>query len=90
MIMTLSFMEKMIDKERRAFLNEEQTPEKKYKLCALDYKGLLVTRNFAEDRGEDAIESARRYWTKPHFLYVELFCVKDGEIFVRYHGVRTV
>ncbi len=90
MIMTLSFMEKTIEKERRAFLQEKQTPEKKYKLCALDFNGLLVTRCFAEDKNADALESARWYWTKPHFLYVELFCIKDGKIFVCYHGVRSL
>ncbi|MBP5696907.1 MAG: hypothetical protein J6X11_09740 [Treponema sp.] len=90
MIMTMRFMEEVIEKERRAFLNEKQTPEKKYKLCALDFNGLLVTRCFAEGKKEYALESAQRYWSKPNFLYVELFCVKDGEIFVCYHGARIM
>ena len=57
-------------------------------LRAIDRNGIMVGRKYTRENEEEAREAARNYWTKPGFLYVEVFYVQDGKLTVLYHGYR--
>ncbi len=57
-------------------------------LRAIDNNGLMVGRKIKADDEAYAREMARDYWTKPRFVYVELFKCDDRKFTVLYHGFR--
>lgn len=57
-------------------------------LRAIDNNCLMFGRKIKADDEAYARELAKDYWTKPWFIYVELFQCENGKFTVLYHGFR--
>lgn len=78
-------LELVMEGERKKCITEN---DDMYWLRAIDYKGIMVGRKFSRYNEAEAREMAKKYWTNPAFLYVEVFYMNDGKLNVLYHGYR--
>ncbi len=80
-------IERAMEAERRKCLAEN---DGELWLRAIDCHGVMVGRKYKRDNEAEAREMAKNYWTKPTFIYVEVFGVfEEGKLCVIYHGFRS-
>lgn len=78
-------MERVMEAERRKCLAEN---DGELWLRAIDCNWVMVGRKYKREDEKAAREMAKNYWTKPTFIYVEVFSVYDGKLCTLYHGYR--
>lgn len=88
---TLEGLERSMQRERITALTEyyakDENSDKQspFFLRAVSKDGLMA--GWSKDSEIEAIELAKDYWLKG-FIYVEVFCWRNKNIDIIYHGVR--
>ena len=88
---TLEGLERSMQRERITALTEQQAKDENsdkqspFFLRAVSKDGLMA--GWQKDSEIEAIELAKDYWLKG-FIYVEVFCWRNKNIDIIYHGVR--